>query len=352
MKNKILLCFLSLCFLGGCSTSNDTNVSFNLKFEDFNQSKELIGKKIQYDSILNPRKILLKSDYLIVSTDGSKNLLHLLDVNGLEYIQSKGVQGQGPGEIRSMIWELDRGIDENSFWAYDLNSKIFYEYDLDSKSKYAVRNIRQDKDWFLGFSINLIDDNKFISNVTRDNFKYAIFDSLGNRLDSFGPWAGQNVVDEDTGYLLLGLNQGQIDYNFNNKILSHSRLRFELLEINNLENENTISIYGPKSFEVKYDVFDSNGMPTANVDSAIPKGYSDVFTGENSVFAVYIGKTNSTISSSGETSRTIFEFSLGGKPLSHFTTNYPIKSICVDEKAKKIYAITDDKDPGIAVFDY
>jgi hypothetical protein len=352
MKNKILLYLVSLCFLEGCSTSNEPNVSLNLKFEDFNQSKELIGKKYQYDSILNPRKILLKNDYLIVSTDGSKNLLHLIDINSLGYIQSKGVHGQGPGEIRSMIWELDWGIDENSFWAYDLNSKIIYEYDLDSKSKYAVRSVRQKQDWFLGFSVHLMDENKFISNVTRDNFKYGIFDSLGNRLDSFGPWAGEKEIGEETGYLLLGLNQGQIDFNFKNKILSHSRLRFELLEIYNLAKGNTVSIYGPNSYEVVYDVFNSNGMPSANVDSAIPMGYSDVFVGENSVFAVYIGKTNSSITSSGETSRTIFEFSLEGKPLSHFTTNYPIKSISVDEINKKIYAVTEDKDPGIAVFDF
>jgi len=64
---------------------------------------------------------------------------------------------------------------------------------------------------------------------------------------------------------------------------------------------------------------------------------------------VYVGKINALISSSGETSRTIFQFSLEGKPLIYVTTNFPIESISVDVGSRKIYAITEDKDLGIAV---
>ncbi len=352
MKNKIILWFTFLLFLNSCSSQNDSKVVINLKFEDFEQSKHLVGKKYLYDSILNPRNVLIKNNFLVVSTQGTGNLLHLINLKNLEYIQSKGIQGQGPGEISSMIWELDRGIDQNTFWAYDLNSKTNHEFEINSDSKYPIKSIKQRQDWFMGFSIHLIEKNKFISYVTRDNFKFGIFDSTGNRISSFGPWSDEKVTDEKTGYLLLGLNQGPIDFNSKNKTLVHSRLNFELLEISNLETGKIISIYGPKNYEVKYEIFDSNGFPSADVDSDIPMGYSDIFVGKNSVFAVYIGKPNSLINSSKEISKSIFEFSLQGKPLSHFTTNYSIRSIAVDEEAKKIYTITEDKDPGLAVFEY
>ena len=346
------LFIVAVVILFGCSKPNNLPETLNLKFEDFTKKENLSGEKFTFDSLLNPRKILLKNDVLVVSSDGIGNLIHLIDKNKLAYISSKGIQGEGPGEIRSIIWELDRGLNDSTFWAYDLNSKSIHEFYLYDTSKYASRKINQKQDWFLGFSNHWISPNKLLSNVTRDNFKFGIFDSLGNRVDSFGSWSSEKKTDEKTGYLLLSLNQGPIEYNSKNQILVLSRSQYELLEISNIETGKTVSIYGPNLYEVKYEVFDSNGFPMAAVNADIPKGYSDVFVGEKSVFAVYIGKTKAVINSSGEISRTIFEFDLNGKPLSLYELNYPIKAITVDEKQKKIYAITEDREPGIAVFEY
>lgn len=352
MRVKISFTLILGILFFSCSKPDNFNKNINLKFEDFDKKETLSGKKHRYDSILNPQKILLKNELLIVSSNGTGNLIHFIGVEGMNYIQSKGVQGDGPGEINSIIWELDQGFKEDTFWAYDLNSKVIHEYELGTNFQKSVRKIKQKQDWFLGFSVHVIAPNKFISNVTRDSYKFGIFDSLGNRTGSFGPWSLTKEVDENAGYLLLGLNQGSIEYNSKNQILAYARARYELIEISNIENGKSVSIFGPKNYEVKYAVFDSNGSPSANVDPSIPRGYSDVFVGNESIFAVHIGKTKASISTSGETSRTIFEFDLNGKPIGHYEVDIPIRSIAVDELKRKIYAITEDKEPGIAVFDY
>lgn len=342
----------AVVILIGCSQSNKSSDTINLKFSDFARKENLKGEKKVLDNLLNPRKILLKNNILIVSSRESNNLIHLIDKDKLNYISSKGIQGDGPGEIRSIIWELDRGLNDSTFWAYDINSKAIHEFDLYGQSKYASRTITQKQDWFMSFSNHWISPNEIISNVSRDNFKFGIFDSLGNRVKSFGSWSPEKEIDENTGHLLLLLNQGPIEFNSANQTLVHSRIQYELLEINDLKTGKTFGIYGPKLYEVEYDVFDSDGLPVANVDVDTPQGYSDVFVGEESIFAIYIGKTPASIKTSGESSRTIFEFDLAGNPLSLFELNYPIQSITVDEKEKKIYTITDDREPGIAVFKY
>lgn len=346
------LLILAIVILSGCSKPNDTSQTLNVKLEDFAQKVNLTGQKFTFDSLLNPRKILLKNDVLVVSNDGIGHFLHLIDKHQLTYLTSKGIRGEGPGQIRSMVWELDGGLDDSTFWAYDLNTKSIHEFDLRDTSKLASRKISQKQDWYLGFSNHWISPNKIISNISQDIFKFGIFDSLGNRVDSFGSWSRDQETDSKLGYLLLGLNQGPIEFNSKNQILVHSRSQFELLEINNLETGKTIGIYGPNVYEVKYETIDNVELPYAIVNAEIPKGYSDVFVGEKSIFAVYIGKTRESINSSGETSRMIFEFDLNGKPLSIFTLDYPIGAIAVDEKERKIYAITEDREPGIAVFDY
>ncbi|WP_026968163.1 BF3164 family lipoprotein [Algoriphagus terrigena] len=342
----------AVVILISCSQPNKSSDILELKLSDFQKKENLKGEKIFFDSLLNPRRILLKNDILVISSRESGNLIHLIDKNKLEYLSSKGIQGDGPGEIRSSIWELDRGLNDSTFWAYDLSSKSIHEYALYKQSKYASRTINQKQDWFMSFSNHWISPNEIISNVSRDNYKFGVFDSLGNRVKSFGSWFPEKEIDEKTGHLLLLLNQGPIEFNSKNQTLVHSRIQYELLEISNLKTGKTFGIYGPELYEVKYDIFDSDGLPVANVDIDTPQGYSDVFVGEESIFAIYIGKTPASIKASGESSRTIFEFDLAGNPLSLFELNYPIQSITVDEKEKKIYAITDDREPGIAVFKY
>jgi hypothetical protein len=346
------LLIVVIVILSGCSKPNDAFETLNLKLEDFAQKVNLTGQKFTFDSLLNPRKIMLKNDVLVVSNDGGGYFLHLIDKNQLIYLASKGIRGEGPGQIRSMVWELDEGLGDSTFWAYDLNTKSIHEFDLRDTSKLAMRKISQKQDWHQGFSNHWISPNKIISNISQDNFKFGVFDSLGNRVDSFGSWSSDQTTDPKLGYLLLGLHQGPIEFNSKNQILVHSRSQFELLEINNLETGKTIGIYGPNVYEVKYETIDNGELPYAIVNAEIPKGYSDVFVGDKSIFAVYIGKTRESINSSGETSRMIFEFDLQGKPLSIFSLDYPIGAITVDEKDKKIYAITEDREPGIAVFDY
>lgn len=352
MKKMKKLYIVAVVILIGCSQQNKLSETLNLKFSDFAKKEKLKGEKTIFDSLLNPRKILLKDNILIVSSRETEKLIHLIDKNKLEYISSKGIRGEGPGEIQSIIWELDRGLNDSTFWAYDLNSKSIHEFNLYEQSKYASRKINQKQGWYMGFSNHWISPNEIISNVIQDNFKFGIFDSLGNRVKSFGSWSTEKKTDEQTGHLLLNLNQGPIEFNFKNQTLVHGRIQYELLEISNLKTGKTFGIYGPKLYEVKYDIFDSNGFPVANVDADTPKGYSDVFVGEESIFAIYIGKTPESIKSSGERSRTIFEFDLDGNPLSFFELNYPIQAIAVDEKEKRIYAITEDREPGIVVFKY
>jgi len=342
-----------LFVLLGCDSQESEEIRvINYNFDDFVQEEFLKAEFYQFDSIVNPRKILSKGNYLIISEKGSDNLIHLLDKTQMKYLRSTGKQGEGPGEISSGIWELDAGIYQDSFWAYDLSGKSFHQYSLQDSGSFAIRTIRQNESWFLGYSIHQLGSNRFLSYVSRDSFKFGIFDSLGQRISSIRPWSYVDSVDEMTGYILLGLNQGPIGYSEESKILVHAGANYEFFEIINMESQEIIRLLGPSGIELQYEIKGSASDPFAQVSSDVLEGFRDVYVGSSSIFLIYIGQTFEESLQEGIVSKMIFEFSLSGLPKKIYHTDMAIRAISVDESINRIYAITSNKDPGIAVFDY
>lgn len=347
------LFFLILLIFSCKKTTISEDGDTKFSFDSFPLKNELTGKKYTYDSILNARKVLIKGNYLVVSNlGGNGNQLHILNKNTLGYVIGLGKIGDGPGEIRSGIWELDRGLDKNTFWAYDLNGKSFYEFSLKDFDRLAKRTIQQNEEWFLGYSMHWKNENEIITYLSRDTYKFGIFDTLGNRKSSIQNWKLGKEIDEQTGYVLMSLYQGPIEFNSTNHILAHASSQFESFQIINLNSKESITLVGPQQHEVDYKVESLGNDIKAFVSENTIKGYSDVFIGKNSIFLVYIGKTSAQRKKSGINSDTIFEFDLKGRPKALYKTDFPIRSIAVSEEERKIYAITTDSDPGITIFNY
>ncbi|TDK50091.1 BF3164 family lipoprotein [Algoriphagus formosus] len=348
-----LLYFAIFYIIFGCTeTTREGLQRIEFSLDDFEVKKQLTGEKFVYDSILNPRRILLKRTNLIVSNSGSRFLLHVIDPSSMKYQTGKGLIGNGPGEITVGIWELDGGLDDDSFWAYDLSGKRFYEFNLLSDSKLASRTIKQNEAWFFGHSMHWKSRNEIISYLIRSSDEFGVFDTLGNRTELIRPWSFEEEVDEQMGYVLAGLYQGPIDYHSKSKILGHAAIKFEYFELINLEDKNILEFYGPNKSQLNYELETQDGEVNAFITEETIKGYSDIFIGEESVFLAYIGKTNHEERELGETTNMIFEFDLNGNPKSLFETDIAVRYLTVSETDRIIYGISNDENPGIVIFEY
>lgn len=117
-------------------------------------------------------------------------------------------------------------------------------------------------------------------------------------------------------------------------------------------NQTVKVVKGASTEDLKYTIQADGNVNVAIEDEKSVYGYNNSFMTDNYIFLVFIGKTRKQLREVKETSRDIFQFDLVGKPIAHFKTDVPIRAIAVDEKEKKIYAITEDREPGIAVFDF
>lgn len=78
----------------------------------------------------------------------------------------------------------------------------------------------------------------------------------------------------------------------------------------------------------------------------------DVFLGKEHIFGLYSGKSDQEIMEHGGGETTLLVFTITGDIEALFRLDIPISAFSVDEARHRIFGITADRDPGLAVFDY
>ncbi len=348
---KIIL-FLALVGLFSCSQKNISEDSVEyFTLSSFPVSKNIESKKYSYPEILTPHILTIKNGKVVLASISGENLIHIIDQKTMEYLVGKGNPGEGPDEIMN-VWEFDMGFNENTIWAYSNTGKSFNEFDLSDSSKSVVSKIRQSGDWIQGMSMNWVKRNEIISYMNFSENKFIVFDSLGKQISKVGPWSTTAKISDESKFVLSALNQGSKSINREKLKLVLAKVKFDEFEIFDLNDQTVKVLKGPINEEFNYTIQADGNVNVAIADENSVYGYNNSYITENYIFLVFIGKTRQQLVESKETSRDIFQFDLEGNPIAHFKTNVSIRSIAVDEKEKKIYAITEDREPGIAVFDY
>ena len=119
----------------------------------------------------------------------------------------------------------------------------------------------------------------------------------------------------------------------------------ELLDRNSGE---IIGINGPVNEIPEFRVSGPGVVTSPNA----PLAYMDAFLGDQLIFGLYSGKTDTEIMKEGRGETQIFVFDMKGNIQVCFNLDTPIRSFTVDENRQIIFGVTEDKEPGIVKFDY
>jgi len=191
MNNKLFLIIRLFALCISCSPSSEENENEEIVIfdeKDLPPSIALKGKKYNFNEFLDPRRILCVGDYLVVSEKTKGDLLHILDMKSEKYIRSTGKNGLGPGEA-TQVWKLEKGSEHGSFWAYDLEQKIFSKYYVhDSTSKLAKNQLRLGEVIYYVADLNWASDTTFMAWMVDGNDKYFEVSLQGDTLNTFGTW--------------------------------------------------------------------------------------------------------------------------------------------------------------------
>lgn len=353
MKISTSICFLSILFFLTLCNQKAPNTSFDFPANG-KPEYTLSGKKTFIPELLNPKKIDQKGAFLIIQESSripsNRPLIHIIRKNPISLYTSKGVIGEGPGQI-SDADIFDQGLSDSTFWINAVMSKKMSLFNLYDTSRLAIKEFRQPENMMFAYTIYLTSSGSFICLMADSPNKLTEFDFDGNIIAGYGTWEQIPEQPEMDNFLLMTYNKGRLKTNSQKSIFVKASLYRDRLEIFNYESKKFISLDGPR-MELPPANISGSGPNSALVFSMDQKyGHRDIALGKELIYDLYCGRSQQEIQETAKDSDIVYVLTFQGEIMAKLILDISINGITVDETLGKIYGITTDEEPGIAVFD-
>lgn len=358
MKKWFVFKFFVFVLLFSCDNSEKKSQESDyiihiFNSEDMPEPDSLKGKKLNLPALLNPKSILWTGKYLVVAERKALDYhLHVVDPDSEKLIKTMGKDGMGPGEIVA-AYQLQRGKSVNECWIYDHTQKLMALFDLESSDALYQKAFRQPEKMYLAVDMLWNSDSTLLCQLADGDEKFVLYDTLGNRLSTYGTWS-QMLEDRDLPpNVIKSVHQGKTSISPDQKKYVQVGLLRDFIEILDIPSGKIISVRGPEHNIPEFEVDYSAGYPMAQLtDLSRPYFYTFVVAGEEFIYALYFGKSVDLFFQDGELSREIFVFDYAGNLVKTYTLDHALFSLAVDEKNRRFFGISSDKDPNVVIFDY
>ncbi|WP_288368631.1 BF3164 family lipoprotein [uncultured Roseivirga sp.] len=352
MRLRFSLILVTYTLITSC-TSNDSKNPF-----DFASKEHLVyslkGKKYTFDVILSPYKIERKNEFLIlvenrkVSTE--QPLIHILRCGNLEYVASKGVNGLGPYEITDAD-VFDHGFNDSTFWVNSTMSKKMAEFSLYDLSKLAIREIRLPENMATAFKSHFASDSTFISLATNDSARLIEYNRNGEKIAGYGRWKKVPNQPDLSNYMLQNIYGGWFKKDPYDSLILKALAYVDRIEIFDLRTKSFTIINGPRKEIPPFQILGTGASAIAAYSRDIKFGHRDITAGKKYLYDLYGGFSEEEYLQTSKLAETIYVISKKGDVKAKLNLDRSLRTIAVNEELGKLYGITTDENPGIAVFD-
>ncbi|WP_158530487.1 BF3164 family lipoprotein [Algoriphagus yeomjeoni] len=358
MKTSAFGIFVLSIFLLACSNSRKNN-PFEL---EETKIYNLTGKKINYPQLMTPRRLNVVGDYLIVSERSRISLdyplIHVFKKNPLSYLFPKGITGFGPLEIPDATL-VEPGFSDSTFTVYSSMSKKFTDFSLNDSSRLGISEYKQPEGLFGMYSMFHSSDTSVIGIMANDPNRLVEFSTTnGNRIAGYGNWEKIpdtnhliDYSDPDINYHMGEINKGRFKSNRKLGLFVKANSHRDRIEIFHHDTKTFVIVEGPRLEVPDFKINYSKGNSAVVFDHDYPFGFGDVSITEKYIFALYSGFTTEYMLKTNEIAKTIYVLTHTGEVIGRFNLDISVVDTVVDQELGKIFGITTDEDPGIAVFD-
>jgi hypothetical protein len=342
MKNiKILtICFFIIIF--SCKEKNELFQNFDIK-----------GNKKVFSQILNPNKIRIKSNKIVIlesySSDGELPVIHVVEKEKMEYLHSIGKLGFGPGEI-SDASSVEFGNSDSTISIYSAVDKKVSLFPLEPV-ELATSQVKQKNYFTKAYSVLGFTDSTFLGLAVDSRARLLEFDSKGDSISSFGKNENFSTRKDLDPFNLAQINMGWFGANDKKTHFAIASIFTNRIEIFDRKNKSIKTIHVGLKEHTKFDLLPESTGYFVHWDLSSPYYFRDVALTDTHIFALYGGLSEQQIQSNSVIAKTVYVYSLAGDFVAKFNLDTSITSIAVDQNLSKMYGISTDEDPGIVEFD-
>ncbi|RZS97087.1 BF3164 family lipoprotein [Cecembia calidifontis] len=338
--NKFIL-FIVLIFIS-CKDENPVN------------EKILTSKKIIFNELINPQKIFLKGDYIIVfernGIPEDKAPIHLIDLIEFKYKTSCGKIGFGPGELPD-AHNFDFGFNDSTFWVYSALDKKINEFSLFFYNDLALNQIKQSEQFYKVYSALFSEEEKFIGLQVDSPHRFIEFDILNGQEEGFGKLKNFTDLKIEDSFLLSQLNMGWFGSSQNKSIFAVAYNFFPVVEIFHKETQEFYYFIKDESFKPKFKIQGNTGNDFIFWDLNSPYQFRDIWITDKHIFALFGGYSENQIQKQSTVAKQVYKLSLKGELIEIYNLDRSINNFAVNNSEDLIIGLTTDENPGIAIFE-
>jgi hypothetical protein len=344
-------------FLFSCTEKPSTIFDFE------NNNKpvfQLSSKKTYFSQLVIPYKIERKDSFLIIMESSrispDKPLIHIVNQKDLSYGKGKGILGYGPNEI-SDAHVYEPGFSDSSFWVNSVINKRMSEFSLYDSQKLSISEFRQPVGMQLATKLLFAPDNLILAHVSTDSYDFVEFDKEGNRTNGYGlkePIQSKKIISDGSrtnNFLIAQINKGLFKRDPYSRIYVKASLYTDRIDIFDYSTGSAIKVLGPRLEVPAFEIVGEGINVSPAFPSELDYGHRDICFSQNYIYDLYGGFSQSDFRSTGSLAETIYVLTKKGEMVAKLELDRSVISIAVDENLGKIYGITTDEEPGIAVFD-
>lgn len=315
---------------------------------------ELASTKIIFEQILSPKQIEKKGNSLIVIADRripiDQPVMHIIDLKTLAYVMPKGVNGLGPNEITNAQL-FDPGFSDSTFWVNSTRSKRMAEFSLYDTSQLSIRQFKQPQSMFAAYFVQMITDSTFLCLVSSDHNRFVEYGMDGKRIKGYGNWEPIPNRPGLTDNMIADVNTGWFKVDRNANLFVKASLYRDRIEIFDYKTKEFIYVDGPRLGYPDFEVLGSGENAGVYIKPEVKYGHRDISFSDRFIYVLYGVYNYQEFVKTSKLAETIHILTKKGEVVAKLNLDISLSSITVDETLGKIYGITTDEEPGIAVFD-